>query len=128
MGTGDFDGDGKADLLWRNTTDGNNAIWLMNGSTVSATSVIQAVVDLLWTIVAVGDYGGDGRADILWRNTSTGESVIWFMDGFTLLSSGLTQAAPLLSLVYVQVDHLNTARVVEDELQRAVWRWDQQEP
>src|SRR6267143_1700749 len=33
-GTGDFDGDGKADILWRNTSTGQNYIYLMNGSTI----------------------------------------------------------------------------------------------
>jgi len=30
VGTGDFNGDGYSDILWRNT-DGDVAIWLMNG-------------------------------------------------------------------------------------------------
>ena len=30
-GTGDFDGDGNADILWQNA-DGTPAIWLMNGT------------------------------------------------------------------------------------------------
>jgi hypothetical protein len=28
---GDFNGDGKADLVWRNTATGQHAIWLMDG-------------------------------------------------------------------------------------------------
>jgi hypothetical protein len=32
--TGDFNGDGNSDILWRNT-DGNNEIWFMNGSQIS---------------------------------------------------------------------------------------------
>src|SRR5213595_2530469 len=40
QGVGDFDGDGKADILWRNTSTGENYIWLMNGlSTASQGSV-----------------------------------------------------------------------------------------
>jgi hypothetical protein len=31
----DFNGDGKADILWQNT-DGSLAIWLMNGGTCLA--------------------------------------------------------------------------------------------
>ena len=27
VGTGDFDGDGKSDIFWRNTSTGENAIW-----------------------------------------------------------------------------------------------------
>src|SRR5258707_9163954 len=33
VGTGDFNGDGKWDILWRDT-GGNVAIWEMNGTTV----------------------------------------------------------------------------------------------
>ena len=32
-GVGDFNGDGKADILWRNTS-GQDAIWDMSGATV----------------------------------------------------------------------------------------------
>jgi hypothetical protein len=28
-GTGDFNGDGKSDILWHNTTTGDVAIWLI---------------------------------------------------------------------------------------------------
>ena len=33
---GDFNGDGKADILWRQNGTGNASIWLMNGGTVLA--------------------------------------------------------------------------------------------
>ena len=29
--TGDYNGDGKADILWTNATTGEHAMWLMNG-------------------------------------------------------------------------------------------------
>ena len=32
QGIGDFDGDGKADILWRNDTTGSLSIWFMNGT------------------------------------------------------------------------------------------------
>ena len=34
-GSGDFNGDGKSDVLWRDTTSGNIAIWFMNGTSIS---------------------------------------------------------------------------------------------
>jgi len=34
VGVGDFEGDGKNDVLWRNTSDGDTEIWLMNGTTL----------------------------------------------------------------------------------------------
>jgi FG-GAP repeat len=33
VGTGDFNGDGFGDILWRDTS-GNLAVWLMNGANV----------------------------------------------------------------------------------------------
>jgi len=41
-GTGDYNGDGKADLLWR-ATDGRLGIWLMNGTSVLSTGGISGV-------------------------------------------------------------------------------------
>ena len=41
-GVGDFDGDGKADILWRNTSTGQSSVYLMNGTAV----LIGAVVAL----------------------------------------------------------------------------------
>jgi hypothetical protein len=80
-GTDDFDGDGKADILWRNTTSGQNTVWLMNGAAVRSSSSIWAVADLNWSVAGTGDFNGDGKADILWRNASTGQDAIWFMNG-----------------------------------------------
>jgi hypothetical protein len=34
IGAEDFNGDGKSDILWQNTTAGQAAIWEMNGTTV----------------------------------------------------------------------------------------------
>jgi hypothetical protein len=79
----DFNGDGKADILWRNSTTGDVAIWLMNGASFASGGYI-ATIDLKWQIVGVGDFDGDGKADILWRNTATGENVIWLMDGTSI--------------------------------------------
>jgi len=66
--TGDFNGDGRSDILWRND-DGAVADWLGNrtgGFSRSAASTTAAPTD--WSIVAAGDFNGDGRSDILWRN------------------------------------------------------------
>jgi hypothetical protein len=40
--TGDFNGDGKSDILWRNT-NGDTSIWFMNGTLVSSASDIGVV-------------------------------------------------------------------------------------
>ena len=33
-GAADFNGDGKPDILWQNTTTGRRAIWIMNGASL----------------------------------------------------------------------------------------------
>jgi hypothetical protein len=82
----DFNGDGKADVLWRNGTTGATVIWLMDGATRLAGGGIGRP-PLAWQIDKVEDYNGDGKADILWRNTSTGKALVWLMDGFTRLDA-----------------------------------------
>ena len=74
QGTGDFNGDGRDDILWRKD-DGTVGNWLgtasggfaINGSLLSP-------VATSWHIVGTGDYNGDGRADILWRSDGGGVS------------------------------------------------------
>jgi hypothetical protein len=44
VGSGDFNGDGKTDILWRDTA-GNAAIWLMNGPVISSYSGVGNLSD-----------------------------------------------------------------------------------
>src|SRR5882724_8417633 len=82
---GDFDGDGKSDILWRHTS-GTLYQWLLNGTTViGAGSPGGAPTD--WTVVGVGDFNGDGKADILWRHTS-GTLYTYLMNGTTVIGAG----------------------------------------
>jgi len=95
-GTGDFNGDGKSDILWRNAATGENAVWLMNGtSLLPATGFTTAVPGVDWNVAGTGDFNGDGKSDILWRNTATGENAVWMMNGTSLLpATGFTTAVP----------------------------------
>ena len=74
---GDFNGDGKADILWRNTL-GDTAVWLSNAGAgyTGFTPNELGVVPTDWTVVQVGDFNGDGKADILWREAA-GDTAIW---------------------------------------------------
>ena len=81
VGAGDFNGDRRADLLWRHKKSGLAAIWYMNGDRqVSGQAVELVVTDLDWTIVAVTDVNADGKGDIIWQH-SNGNLAAWVMNG-----------------------------------------------
>ncbi|MBF0566687.1 MAG: VCBS repeat-containing protein, partial [Nitrospirae bacterium] len=83
----DFDGDGKSDILLQNSSTGDVAIWLMNGTTIKSGGTVFSSLASSWQIKGVGDFDGDGKSDILFRNSSTGDVVIWLMNGTTIKSS-----------------------------------------
>ena len=83
-GIADFDGDGNPDILWRNTTSGQNAVWYLDGVTVTGSAVLDSMADQTWTIVGTGDFNGDGKPDILWRNTTSGQNAVWYLNGVTV--------------------------------------------
>jgi glucuronoarabinoxylan endo-1,4-beta-xylanase len=78
QGTGDFNGDGLSDIVWRDLVTGNIAIWLMNGASVRAfLNPSGATFD--WAFRGVGDVDGDGISDLIWHHSHTGNVAIWLM-------------------------------------------------
>ncbi|HEX4812386.1 MAG TPA: S8 family serine peptidase, partial [Nonomuraea sp.] len=91
--SGDFNGDGKADIVWRETT-GALFIWPMNGTGIVGATYLTPI-SLAWQIQGTGDFNGDGRDDILWREVNTGSVFIWLMNGPTLIGgTGFTSIQP----------------------------------
>ncbi|KJU84305.1 FG-GAP repeat domain-containing protein [Candidatus Magnetobacterium bavaricum] len=78
---GDFDGDGKNDLLWQNTSTGAVYIWLMDGFTQNSGDYVVKAMQPFWQIEGIGDFDGDGKSDVLFRNKNTGDVYLWLMDG-----------------------------------------------
>jgi hypothetical protein len=91
VGTGDFDSDGQLDILWRNSSTGQNAVWFMNGTNYLSSANLTTVSDTTWDIVGTGYFNADGCVDILWRQRTTGANVIWFMNGITQIGSTYIQ-------------------------------------
>ena len=77
----DFNGDGKPDIILRNYRTGDNAVMLMDGTTLTSSLELPAVTDLNWQLCGAGDFDGDGYPDLVWRNSNTGENVLWLMKG-----------------------------------------------
>ncbi len=95
--SGDFNGDGKADILWRNNSTGDVVSFLMNGTSI-AVSQLLGTIPTVYSVAGTGDFSGDGRSDILWRNTSTGDTIISTLTGsptsVSIASSTLVTTIP----------------------------------
>jgi hypothetical protein len=85
QGVGDFNGDGKIDILWRDTNTGALSIWFTNGTAVTSGALVSTLPSK-WSVAQVGDYNGDGNCDILLLDNS-GNLAMWLMSGATLSSS-----------------------------------------
>ena len=87
--TGDFDGDGKSDLLLQYKDTGAVFVWQMNGDgkTIKAGGFVGGFdgPGAKWQVKATGDFDGDGKSDILLQYADTGAVYIWRMDGTNII-------------------------------------------
>ena len=93
-GVGDLDGNGAADVLWRQSSTGTLTDWSMSGSNIVSSSTISAAPDSSWSIADIADFTGDGKADLLWRQSTTGSLALWSMNGSTISASNTISATP----------------------------------
>jgi subtilisin family serine protease len=91
-GTGDFNFDGKIDIVWSHIGDGRNCVWYMDGVTFAGYGAFPDGANLDWKLSGVEDFNLDGKPDLLWRNVVDGRNAVWYMDGTTLLSIGIMTA------------------------------------
>lgn len=71
--TGDFNGDGRTDLLWLLDPGPNqgHTIWYSDasgGSSITGPSSYFSVADPGWHVAGADDFNGDGIDDLLWRH------------------------------------------------------------
>jgi hypothetical protein len=96
VGAADMNGDGSADLVWRNSTVGGIATWLMADAQLLSTEWLTPdnVADLDWKIVGVRDMNQDGHADLVWQHATSGQLAAWYMNRLAVASTtNLTPAS-----------------------------------
>jgi FG-GAP-like repeat len=105
IGTGDFNGDGYADLLWRDNT-GIVAIWEMNGTQILNPTSAVVVNAGSWSVVGVGDFNGDTRSDILLTDGNSNYA-IWEMNGTQIVNAANAYLAKVIGWSVVGVGDFN---------------------
>src|SRR5437762_3462805 len=74
-GIGDFDGDGKADILWRNSSTGENYVYFMNGWAIVSRGSLDTVADPYW-MQRSATTASSSRINLSWLATTDNVGVI----------------------------------------------------
>ena len=108
------------------------AKWTANAN--RATNATYAITHAGGTTqVTVNQQVNGGQFNLLGSFTLTPASTITLTDnanGFVIADAIqlISAAPPVLALYFVHTDHLNTPRVITNQTNQVVWRWDQTDP
>ena len=103
---GDFDGNGRSDLLFQDPQSRHLFMALSTGSSYAVHELANVYSSNLGP-VAAGDINGDGNADVILRDRSDGDVVVWYMSGVTRLSYSVHSFAGARQYDFVGVGDLD---------------------
>ena len=79
VGVGDFNGDGRPDVVWQDPVSGAAQVWFLagaGGDVLTGAAVLST--GNAWRIRAIADFNGDGHPDCIWQDQVSGWMQIWF--------------------------------------------------
>ena len=94
VGVGDFNGDGKSDLVFQNQTTNQVAFWFMNNYVYTGGVLMPYTPPAGWTVAGTGDFNGDGMTDLVFQNQTTGQIALWYMNGSTYVDGKVLTIVP----------------------------------
>jgi hypothetical protein len=94
VAVGDFNGDGKSDLVFQNQTSNQIAIWFMNGPTYQVGMSLPFTPLSGWKVVGAGDFNKDGFTDLAFQNQTTGQIALWYMNGTAYVGGTVLASVP----------------------------------
>jgi photosystem II stability/assembly factor-like uncharacterized protein len=82
---GDWDADGRSDLLWSHAVSGTLQAWILEGATAKGYPYLSPgrPADRSWQVRALADLDGDAWTDVVWQHAVSGELFAWFLEGLT---------------------------------------------
>ncbi|MGI0490323.1 pre-peptidase C-terminal domain-containing protein [Alkalinema pantanalense CENA528] len=104
----DLDGNGTADILWRNLASGDVVTWLLSkdstsgGPRISGGAILNQGLGFSlpesagWDIVGVNNIDGQYGSDILWLNRFSNQVAIWTLTGTSILDRPVLPVQPPL--------------------------------
>ena len=84
VATGDFNRDGRTDVVWQNDGTRQATVWYLggaNGTVLQNWGFVAANEVPGWTIVGAADFNRDGYPDLVWQNDSTRQATVWYLGG-----------------------------------------------
>jgi hypothetical protein len=93
VASGDFNGDGKVDIVFRKP--GQNLLWTITSTGTGAATTLTATPSNLfdpgtaWELGGSGDFNGDGTDDLAWNSSPSGDGTValWFFQNSALNGS-----------------------------------------
>jgi hypothetical protein len=104
---GDFDGDGKMDIVGRVLRSGEWWVGASTGSSFTTSKWATWSTSVTWADVQVGDFDGDGKADIAGRALQSGEWWVGLSSGSSFTASKWATWSPAVTWVDVRVGDFN---------------------